>query len=169
MTSMIPVVSIGLAALALVAPQAAQQSTPPPHSQHQAPQGHHVMGFDQHKATHHFFLYEDGGAIEVTVNDKADKANLDAIRSHLPHITKMFGQGDFEAPMLVHERKDVPGTKDLARLKDKLKYIYAETPSGGRVDVVTTDREALAAVHAFLKFQIEDHKTGDKTAVTKRK
>ena len=169
MTPLIPIVSIGLTALALAAPQSTQQAAPPTHAQHLDATGKKVMGFDQQKTTHHFLLYEDGGAIDVSVKDKADKTNLDAIRSHLPHIAMMFGQGNFESPMLVHDTKDVPGTRDLARLKDKLKYAYVETPLGGRVDVVTTDADALAAVHAFLTFQIEDHKTGDPTTVKQRK
>ena len=38
---------------------------------------------------------------------------------------------------------------------------YVETAKGGRVDIVTSDPAALAAVHQFLKFQIAEHKTGD--------
>jgi hypothetical protein len=49
-------------------------------------QGAMVMGFDQARTTHHFLLFNDGGAIEVSVNDSADMKNRDAIRSHLPHI-----------------------------------------------------------------------------------
>ena len=45
-----------------------------------------VMGFDQHKTAHHFYLFEDGGAIEIAVKDAADTVNRDAIRAHLPHI-----------------------------------------------------------------------------------
>jgi|SRR6185503_575534 len=128
-----------------------------------------VMGFDQDKTTHHFLLYNDGGAIDVSVKDKADTKNRDAIRSHLPHIAMMFGEGDFNVPMLVHETKDVPGTKELGQLKGKLTYNYVETPSGGRVNIVTTDRAALDALHRFLKYQIAEHKTGDPTAPTARK
>ena len=128
-----------------------------------------VMGFDQDRTTHHFLLYEDGGAIDVSVKDKADTKNRDAIRSHLPHIAMMFGEGDFNVPMLVHETKDVPGAKELAQLTGKLSYGYVETPSGGRVDIVTTDRAALDALHKFLKYQIAEHKTGDPTAPSKRK
>jgi hypothetical protein len=129
--------------------------------------GAKVMGFDQQKTVHHFHLYTDGGAIDVGVRDPADRTNLDAIRSHLPHIAAMFGQGNFEAPMLVHET-NVPGTLDMARLKERITFIYRMTPKGGRVDITTEDREALAAVHAFLRFQIDDHKTGDSTEVKKR-
>lgn len=126
-----------------------------------------VMGFDQTKTTHHFLLYPDGGAIDVSANDAADVESRDAIRSHLPHIAAMFGDGNFEAPMLVHET-DVPGTEELAKRKDRVRYTYVETPRGGRVDIVTSDEEALAALYKFLRFQIRDHRTGDSMEVGKR-
>ena len=62
-----------------------------------------VMGFDQDKTAHHFLLFDDGGAIEISVKDPKDTKNRDAIRAHLPHIAMMFGGGDFNAPMLVHD------------------------------------------------------------------
>jgi hypothetical protein len=129
--------------------------------------GAHVMGFDQSKTTHHFFLYEDGGSIDVSVNDPSDQANLDAIRAHLPHLASMFAAGDFEAPMLVHET-NIPGTSEMAKMKDRVSYRFVQTPRGGRVDITTTDPGALAAVHTFLRFQIADHHTGDSTIVRKR-
>lgn len=132
-----------------------------------AERGGRVMGFDQGKTTHRFSLYEDGGAIDVAIKDLSDATNRDAIRSHLPHVAQMFSAGNFDAPMLVHEQ-NVPGTAAMAKLKDRLTFKYAETTRGGRVDIVTADRDALAAVHAFLKFQIADHKTGDPVRVTKR-
>jgi hypothetical protein len=127
-----------------------------------------VMGFDQALTTHHFLLFNDGGAIEVNVNDLADTKNRDAIRSHLPHIAMMFGDGNFDAPMLIHDSKNVPGTKGMTERKGAIRYQYVETAKGGRVDIVTSDPSALAAVHQFLKFQIAEHKTGDPTTVRTR-
>jgi hypothetical protein len=127
-----------------------------------------VMGFDQARTRHHFYLYDDGGAIDVAVKDQTDKVNRDAIRSHLPHIAMLFGQGDFAAPMLVHDSRNVPGVAEMARLKEKIAYVYAETPAGGRVDIRTRDAAALKAVHEFLKFQIADHQTGDSVEIRKR-
>jgi hypothetical protein len=130
--------------------------------------GAKVMGFDQHRTAHHFFLFTDGGAIDVSATDPTDTKNRDAIRSHLPHIVMMFGDGNFEAPMSVHASTNVPGTKTMAERKAAVRYQYVETANGGRVNIVTSDSQALAAVHAFLKFQIRDHKTGDSTTVRVR-
>jgi hypothetical protein len=127
-----------------------------------------VMGFDQSRTAHHFSLFHDGGAIEVGVKDPADTTNRDAIRSHLPHIATIFASGNFDAPMLVHDSNHVPGTKVMATLKDRIRYTYVEVPAGGRVNIMTSDREALNAVHQFLKFQIAEHKTGDSIAVQSR-
>jgi hypothetical protein len=127
-----------------------------------------VMGFDQHKTAHHFYLFEDGGAIDIAVKDAADTANRDAIRAHLPHIAMMFGAGNFEAPMLIHDTRTVPGMAGLVKLKERIVYRYTVTPKGGRVDITTTDPAALTAVHEFLRYQITEHQTGDAKTVTRR-
>jgi hypothetical protein len=131
---------------------------------------HHAnmaMGFDQDKTAHHFFLYTDGGAIDVSVKDTDDTKNRDAIRSHLPHIAHLFSEGDFKTPALVHQT-NVPGTEAMAAHKAAITYAYKETPKGGRVEITTRDSDALKAVHEFLKFQIADHKTGDSLEIRKR-
>ena len=133
-----------------------------------AQRGAMVMGFDQTRTRHHFLLFTDGGAIEVTANDPADTKNRDAIRSHLPHIAVMFGEGNFDAPMLVHDSTNVPGTKVMAERKAAIRFQYVETARGGRVNIITSDPAALAAVHQFLKFQIAEHKTGDTASIRAR-
>jgi hypothetical protein len=129
--------------------------------------GAQAMGFDQNATTHHFLIYEDGGAIDISVKDASDAANRDAIRSLLPHIAQMFGMGQFDLPHFIHAT-DVPGTAELAKLTDQVRYTYKETPAGGRVDIVTSTPEARAALHAFLRFQITDHKTGDSLEPVRR-
>jgi hypothetical protein len=158
-----------LAAAALVAPVAGRQARtgPDPHAAMDQ-RGAMVMGFDQNTTAHHFYLYEDGGAIDVSVKDAGDTADRDAIRSHLRHIAALFGQGDFDAPMLVHDSKNVPGTAVMTKLKAAIAYVYGETPTGGRVDIATRHPAALNAVHEFLRFQIAEHKTGDSLDIRKR-
>jgi hypothetical protein len=130
--------------------------------------GKHVMGFDQQKTAHHFRLYEDGGAIEVSVKDTADAEELNAIRAHLPHIATMFADGEFDAPMLVHDTKNVAGAAD-SRAPEGAAPIQLCGDAGRRTrGHRTTDKDALNALHAFLRFQITDHQTGDPVSPTRR-
>ena len=118
------------------------------------------MGFSHETTTHHFRLADSGGAIEVTANDAADKASIEAIRSHLAHIALMFADGDFSTPMFVHDAIP-PGVTTMKLLKENIRYTYEPAESGGRVRIDATDPVALAAIHDFLRFQITDHQTGD--------
>jgi hypothetical protein len=129
-----------------------------------AQRGDKAMGFSHEKTTHHFRLYRDGGAIEVTANDPKDAESRDEIQMHLGHIAKMFANGDFNVPMLVHD-KIPPGAPVMSERKSDIKYLYEKVPNGGRVRIVTKNPEALAAVHEFLRFQITDHQTGDPVMV----
>jgi len=122
--------------------------------------GDKVMGFPQDKTTHHFLLHADGGEIDVEANSPVDTANRDKIRQHLGHIAKMFSAGDFSAPMLIHSRKP-PGSETMKLRKADIAYQFEELPKGGRVRIVTQKKDAVKAVHEFLRFQISDHRTGD--------
>jgi hypothetical protein len=131
------------------------------HDQHDmAKRGDMVMGFSHEKTTHHFELNYDGGAIDVRANDVKDTESRDQIRSHFKHIAQMFADGNFSAPMLVHGT-NVPGTATMSKLKDQLHWTLTDTTRGARLSVVADDKPALAAVHEFLRFQIQDHQTGD--------
>ena len=129
--------------------------------------GDRVMGFDHAKTTHRFVLTPAGGVIEVSANSPDDAASRDAIRSHLAHIARMFEEGDFEAPVLIHDQVP-PGVPVMKRDRKKIRWAYEETPAGGRVVATAKEAAALEAIHAFLRFQIEDHRTGDPTDASAR-
>lgn len=132
-------------------------------SQHQAEvekHGDQAMGFPHGKTAHHFRLYADGDAIEVTANDAKDGENIQAIRSHLKHIVAMFSEGDFSIPMFVHDQVP-PGVSVMKEKRGQIAYSFEELTAGGKVRIVTSDAEALKAIHEFLRFQINDHHTGD--------
>jgi hypothetical protein len=122
--------------------------------------GDHVMGFSHEKTTHHFRLFKDGGAIEVEVNDANDAASRDQIRQHLSHIAKMFADGNFKAPMLIHDQTPA-GVEIMARHKAEIQYIFEQTERGGRIRIATGNEDARSAIHDFLRFQISEHQTGD--------
>jgi hypothetical protein len=83
---------------------------------------------------------------------------------HLGHIAKAFQSGDFDIPMFVHDTVP-PGVPEMKRLQKEIQYSFEETANGGRVVISSMNKEAVEAVHRFLRFQIEEHQTGDPTAV----
>ncbi len=135
------------------------------HEQGVEKRGDQAMGFSHQMTAHHFVLTKDGGIIEVEANDPNDKASRDAIRQHLDHIAALFKQGDFDIPMFIHAQTP-PGVSTMKRLKDQITYDALPTEKGAEVKIASTNSEAVAAVHQFLKFQIQDHQTGDTTEVT---
>lgn len=144
-------------------PEATTKASDHKHSEPHAEmdrRGDQAMGFSQSKTTHHFLLRRDGGSIEVEANETADQASSDQIRQHLTHIAQMFAEGDFDVPMFIHAQNP-PGVPVMKRLKAEIKYEFEKTERGGRVSIRTGNAEALAAVHDFLRFQIEEHRTGD--------
>lgn len=145
----------------------------PMHQQHAMAESHHgavekhgdqAMGFPHDRTTHHFLLTANGGTIAVTANNAHDKANIEAVRTHLSHIATMFTSGDFSTPMFVHDAIP-PGVTSMQLLKAAIRYRYEEGPSGGRVHIESSDPVAIAAIHDFLRFQIGDHQTGDNLVV----
>jgi hypothetical protein len=156
----------------LILALAGDPATCPMHAQHTAAahqeavdqRGDQVMGFSHENTKHNFKLSEDGGAIEVRANDAADAGSVAAIRSHLQEIAKDFTSGDFAKPKEIHDRvpDGVPAMKELG---SRILYLYEEIEQGGRVRIRTGDARGVEAVHQFLQFQIDDHRTGDSAKV----
>ncbi len=76
----------------------------------------------------------------------------------------MFANGEFSIPMLVHDQVP-PGVPVMTDKREKISYTFEELPTGGRVRIKTANADALKAIHDFLRFQIEDHHTGDTTEI----
>jgi len=126
--------------------------------------GGEAMGFDQRTTEHHFRLSKAGGAVEVSAKDPGDQAAIKQIGVHLKMQEKKFGAGDFGASEHTHGRVP-PGVETMQRLRSDITYQYQPLKNGGRLRISSTRPEAVNAIHDFLKFQIEDHETGDSTQV----
>jgi hypothetical protein len=122
--------------------------------------GAEAMGFDQNATTHHFKLAPSGGSIEVTVKNEGDDDALAAIRSHLRSIAADFARGVFDKPFQTHGEVP-PGVPEMQQSRQKITYRYEDLARGGAVRIETNDARALDAVHAFLRYQITEHGTGD--------
>jgi hypothetical protein len=128
--------------------------------------GDQGMGFSHEKTTHHFHLFTDGGSIEIASNDAADNDSQKAIRDHLSMIAQRFSQGDFSIPIFIHATTP-PGVETMKRLNKEISYLVGNTRGGAEIRITTADSDAIRAVHDFLRFQIEDHQTGDSLEVEK--
>src|SRR5258705_12833645 len=145
----------------------------PMHEQHEG-SSHHAaavdtrgdkaMGFSHEKSAHHFELLSNGGIIEVSAMDKTYTATLDEIRDHLSHVAQMFSEGNFQLPMFIHDTVP-PGVPVMKLKRTAITYTFESTSTRGRVRITTSDPDALNAVHQFLTFQIDDHRTGDSNTV----
>ena len=65
--------------------------------------------------------------------------------------------------MFVHGKMP-NGTAVMQKQKASISYTFEETDGGGLVRIRTANPKALKAVHEFLRFQIQEHQTGDPTS-----
>jgi hypothetical protein len=126
--------------------------------------GADAMGFDQDGTTHHFTLTPRGGSIEVSLNDGADRAILTAVRAHLRTIADEFSGGHFDKPFQTHGEVP-PGVAAMQANPGAIAFRYQELSDGGVVRIETEDPGLVKAVHAFLRYQITEHRTGDSLEV----
>jgi len=119
--------------------------------------GETVMGVDQYTSKHVFEDLPDGGRIVLDRDDASDTAGVRTIRAHMRTIESAFQRGDFTLPGVVHAA-EVPGTRVMAEKRSTIAYRAADRARGAEVRITTRDPAAVAAVHAFLKFQRSDHR-----------
>ncbi len=147
------------AAAFLLAACAGSRAEPDREAQFAAVQerGRSAMGVDQYTSRHVFEDLRDGGRIVLDRDEADDTLGIATIRLHMRDIADAFSRGDFAIPGFVHAR-EVPGTAEMVRLRERIGYEAIDRPRGAEVRIRATDPEALRAVHAFLAFQRADHR-----------
>lgn len=119
--------------------------------------GHVAMGVDQYTSAHRFEPLPDGGRITLA-RDTDDPAGAAQIRAHLAEVAEAFRRGDFTVPGFVHDR-EVPGTAIMASRRARISYAADTVPNGGSLRIHSTDSVAISAIHQFLAFQRQDHRS----------
>jgi hypothetical protein len=122
--------------------------------------GGNAMGFDQDATTHHFTLTPAGGSVEVSVKNSGDDDTLAAVRAHLRTIADEFARGQFDKSFQTHGEVP-PGVGAMQANAGAIAFRYRDLPQGGAVRIETYDAALVEAVHAFLRYQITEHQTGD--------
>ena len=119
--------------------------------------GRLAMGVDQYTSTHRFEPLPDGGRITLA-RDSVDPTGAAQIRAHLEGIAAAFRRGNFTVPGFVHDR-DVPGTAIMAARRSRISYTADTVPNGGSLRIRSSDATAISAIHQFLAFQRQDHRS----------
>jgi hypothetical protein len=84
--------------------------------------------------------------------------------THHFRLHEMGGASDFGKPFTTHG-EEPPGVRTMQERRNALVFSYEDMPDGGRVRIVSSDAKATDAVHAFLRYQIREHATGDPLSV----
>ena len=92
---------------------------------------HGVRSWTAPRKDHPPLRQQDGGRIEVRANDLKDAASLEQIRGHFQHFVRLFAEGNFNAPMLVHTARTSPAPQHRVTraLQSDLHWELQEIPA----------------------------------------
>jgi hypothetical protein len=121
-----------------------------------------VSGFDSDRVTRHFYVLKNGGAVEITAKDPNDEATIKAIQAHLKKESDQLTKGNFEIAANIYGRTP-ESAPQLKKLRDDVTYATVPQENGGVLRMLTVNPTAKSAIHDYLRFQIDQLKTGDPT------
>ena len=126
--------------------------------------------YDRHRVVHHFYLYPDGGMMTLVVTDPADTETRKAVRTFVQRVSQLMVMGNL-ALLRDQFGQGVPGLDRIAeaRARKATITVRSSTPDeGSQIIFSTADPVTIQALHEFLRFQIDDLKTGDSPEVRER-
>jgi hypothetical protein len=123
-----------------------------------------LLGFDLNKTNQHFYLYKNGGAIDISAKNIDDVGSIAAVRRYLEKQEKDFAKGDIELQKLVYPELP-PSLLIIRKLKDEISFSYTSTDEGGALRMFTINNKARDAIHDYLKNEIKSNQTGDPLTV----
>jgi hypothetical protein len=123
--------------------------------------------YDRDRVVHHFYLSPDGGIMTLAVKDAADTETRKAVRAYVQRVSQLIVVGNLDR-LREQFGQGMPGLDRIAeaRARKATITVRSSTPDEGSHIVFTSaDPGALQGLHEFLRFQIEDLKTGDSKEV----
>lgn len=119
-----------------------------------------VLGTDVDKIVQHYYLVKNGGVIEFTAKDPADNATISTVQKYLEAQKGLFEKGKTEADSDLYGK--VPdGLLALKKLRNDITFFAVNTDNGAALRMFSVNEQARQAIQDFMKFQINEHKTGD--------
>ncbi len=119
-----------------------------------------ALGVDANKIVQHYYLVKNGGVIEFAAKDSSDNAAISAVQKYFETQKDLFEKGRNDADADVHGK--IPdGMLILKKLRNEITFFAVKNEDGGALRMFSTNDQARQAIQDFLKFQINEHKTGD--------
>lgn len=118
------------------------------------------MPFDEGKATQHYYLLKNGGAVEFAAKDPADTSTVNAIQKHLESQAKNFEKGNFDLPT-TDKGKLPESVNTMKKLRKEITFEVMQMDAGAALRMFSINNQARQAIQDYLKSQIEEHHTGD--------
>jgi hypothetical protein len=118
------------------------------------------LGTDANRIFQHYYLVKNGGVIEFTAKDPADNASVAAVQKYLATQKDLFEKGKNEGDADVHG-KIADGVPVLKKLRNEITFFTVKNEDGAVLRMFSTNDQARQAIQDFIKFQINEHKTGD--------
>jgi hypothetical protein len=122
-----------------------------------------VSGFDSERVVRHFYLLKNGGAVEVVVKDPHDETTIKAVQAYLKKESDLWAKGNFDNVNAIYGKLP-EGTPQLKKMRDSVTFAAVPEENGGVLRLLTVSPQAKSAIHDYLRFQIDQFKTGDPTA-----
>ena len=123
--------------------------------------------YDRDRVVHHFYLYPDGGSMTLSVKDPSDTETRKAVRAYVQRVSQLIVFGNLDRPR-EQFGQGIPGLDRIADARARKATITVRSSApdeGSHIVFATADPGALQGLHEFLRFQIEDLKTGDSKEV----
>lgn len=121
-----------------------------------AENGAEVMPFDLDRTTHRFQQLPDGGIQTVVADNPEDSRQVTLTQSHLEKEAQAFTRGDFGDPAAIHG-SEMPGLQELEASYRLIQVTYSAAPAGGQIRYLSTDEQAVKALHDWFAAQLGDH------------
>ena len=125
------------------------------------------LGTDANRIFQHYYLVKNGGVIEFTAKDPADNASIAAVQKYLLAQKDLFEKGKNEGDSEVHG-KVADGTLVLKKLRNEITFFTVKNEDGAVLRMFSVNEQARQAIQDFIKFQINEHKTGDPLVVAEQ-
>ncbi len=123
-----------------------------------------ALGVPLDKVTIHYYLVKNGGVIELSAKNTGDSGTIAALQKYLQNQKDLWEKGKETAVTEVHMHPP-EAAATMRKLRNDITFYAAKTDNGGVLRMFSINDQARVAIQDYLRFEINEHKTGDPTTL----